>query len=63
MFVKPDRRLGAGLDAFGDECKPRSHMLPIVERCLQCAGDMTDLGTAGQVAGNDDKPAVPRGVF
>jgi hypothetical protein len=38
-------------------------MLPVVERRLQSAGDMTDLGTAGQVARNDDEPAVPRGVF
>ncbi len=56
MFVKPDRRLGSGLDAFGNQLKSRSHMLPVVERRLQGPGNVTDLRTAGQVAGNDDEP-------
>jgi hypothetical protein len=61
--MKPDRRLGTGLDTFGNLRESWSHVLPVIESRLQRAGNVTDFGTAGKVAGDDNEPAISRGVF
>ena len=63
VLVKPDRGLCSCLDALSNLFEPRSHLLPIIKSCLQGAGNVTDFGAAGKVAGDDDKPAISRGVF
>ena len=63
VFVEPLRRLRAGFQTVRDLAKARADMGPVVQRRLQRAGDMADLGAAGQIPGNDDEAAVAGGVL
>ena len=61
--MKPHGWLRSGLQPFGHRGETRRHVLPVVQRRLQGAGDVADLGAAGQIPGDDDQPAVPGAIL
>jgi hypothetical protein len=61
--MKPHGGLCTGFQPFRHFVEPRTDIGPVIERRLQRAGDMADLGTAGQIAGDDDQTAIAGGVL
>ena len=55
-------RLAAGLDAAGDALELGGDLVPGVEGGLQRGREVAGVGAEGEVAGDDDEPAVARAV-